>query len=127
MSDSLRTVMVVDDDELLRSLLEFKLVSKGFSVRTASDGESGLAAIRQARPDLVLLDAMMPGMDGFAVLQRLKSEPGLAEIPVIMLTARRQEADIVGALKSGVDDYIVKPFIIDELIMRVTRLLKPEA
>jgi DNA-binding response OmpR family regulator len=116
-------VLIADDDALLRSLVEFKLKAKGYAVAQAADGDEALAAIARERPGLVVLDAMMPGPDGFEVLRRMKADSALAGIPVVMLTARKLESDIVGALQAGASDYLVKPFIPDELAMRIARLL----
>jgi DNA-binding response OmpR family regulator len=116
-------VLVADDDALLRSLVEFKLKGRGYRVVTASDGTEALQVAGQSRPSLVVLDAMMPGTDGFEVLRRLKEELGYSNMPVVMLTARKQESDIVGALQLGAADYMVKPFIPEELVMRIARLL----
>ena len=121
------TVLIADDDALLRSLVEFKLKARGYAVLTAGDGDTALAVIAENRPGLVVLDAMMPGADGFEVLRRMKAEPDLAGIPVVMLTARKLESDIVGALQAGASDYLVKPFIPDELSMRIARLLPPRS
>ena len=108
---------------MLVKLVEYKLTHDGFEVITAADGEQALAAAKSALPDLVILDAMMPGLDGFEVLRRLKEDPSTREIVVVMLTARRLEHDIVGGLKIGAADYIVKPFLPDELLARVRRLM----
>jgi DNA-binding response OmpR family regulator len=116
-------VVVADDDALLRSLVEFKLKARGYRVITAGDGDEALSTITRERPDLVVLDAMMPGADGFEVLRRMKAEAALSAIPVVMLTARRLESDIVGALQLGASDYLVKPFIPEELAMRIARLV----
>jgi len=116
-------VLIADDDALLRSLIEFKLSARGYQVIPAADGHEALRLIENERPDLIILDSMMPGMDGFAVLQSIKSKPELASIPVVMLTARKQESDIVGALQQGASDYVTKPFIPEELAMRVARLI----
>ena len=116
-------ILVCDDDELLRELLQFRLKAKGFDVVVASDGREALASIQTTYPDAVVLDAMMPGMDGFEVLRRLREEDGTRDIPVIMLTARKGERDIVDALRLGASDYLSKPFIPDELSARLMRLL----
>lgn len=116
-------VLVADDDPLLRSLVEFKLKSRGYRVLNAADGHEALQLASQERPDLIVLDAMMPGPDGFEVLRRLKEELGFEAVPVVMLTARKRESDIVGALQLGAADYMVKPFIPEELAMRIARLL----
>lgn len=117
-----RRILIADDDPLLRALLVHRLSADEYQVITAEDGSEALAAIADQRPDLVVLDALMPVMDGFEVLRRLKAG-GLSDAPVIMLTALKREQDIVGALELGAADYLVKPFIPDELAHRVRRLL----
>lgn len=116
-------ILVVDDDELLRDLLEFKLRSRGYEVELAEDGEAALEAASASPPDLIVLDGMMPGLDGFQVLQRLADGGATREVPVIMLTARRQEQDVVAGLSLGAQDYLVKPFLPDELVLRIQRIL----
>ncbi len=116
-------ILVCDDDPLLVQLVEFRLRAKDFEVETAADGEEALAQIRNNPPDLVVLDAMMPGIDGFELLVRIKEDDQLAKIPVVMLTARKGEKDIVSALERGAADYLVKPFIPDELLARIQRIL----
>lgn len=121
---SVRRILVADDDPLLRALLVHRLSADGYQVATAEDGSQALAVIAEQQPDLIVLDALMPVMDGFEVLRRLKAG-GLSDAPVIMLTALKREQDIVGALQLGAADYLVKPFIPDELGHRVRRLLMP--
>lgn len=121
-----RTILICDDDELLVDLLEYRLGARGFRVRVARDGGEAMAMVAQQAPDAIVLDAMMPVMDGYQVLRRLRGDAATAAIPVIMLTARKQERDIVGALELGASDYLVKPFIPEELMTRLTRLLGPE-
>jgi DNA-binding response OmpR family regulator len=116
-------ILICDDDLLLLELVEFKLKAKGYSVVRAENGEDALVAMAAERPDLIVLDAMMPLLDGFEVLKRVKQDPNFAPVPVVMLTARRAEKDIVSALDRGADDYLVKPFIPDELLARISRLL----
>lgn len=116
-------ILIADDDPFLRELLVHKLSAAGHQVFTAEDGGSALAQAREMMHDLVVLDAMMPIVDGFEVLRRLRADPATAAIPVIMLTSLRREEDIVGALKLGAADYLVKPFIPDELVARIGRLL----
>lgn len=118
-----RTILVCDDDPLLIELMEFRLRAKGFDVAIARDGAEALQRTDEVRPAAIVLDAMMPRVDGFEVLSRLKANAALADIPVIMLTARKSENDIVSALDKGADDYLVKPFIPDELMARLSRLL----
>jgi DNA-binding response OmpR family regulator len=116
-------ILVADHDALLRELLEYKLSARGYDVLTAEDGEGALALIRAERPDLVVLDAMMPVRDGFDVLRQMKLDAEVADIPVVMLTARKQESDIVGALDLGAADYLVKPFNPEELLARIARII----
>lgn len=115
-------ILIADDDPLLRSLLVHRLSADGHDALVAGDGAEALAAITEQKPDLIVLDALMPIMDGFEVLRRLKAGQ-LSTAPIIMLTALKREQDIVGALQLGAADYLVKPFIPDELSERVRRLL----
>ena len=116
-------ILIADDDPLLRSLLVHRLSADGHDVLVAGDGSQALASIAEQKPDLIVLDALMPIMDGFEVLRRLKADR-LSTAPIIMLTALKREQDIVGALQLGAADYLVKPFIPDELSERVRRLLR---
>lgn len=104
-------ILICDDDELLVDLLEHRLSAHGFDVLVARDGGEAVAAAAEQRPDAIVLDAMVPVMDGYEVLRRLRSRDETAAIPVIMLTARKQERDILDALELGARDYLVKPFI----------------
>lgn len=122
-----RLILVCDDDPLLVDLLDYRLSARGYRVATARDGEEALAQVAAAQPDAVVLDAMMPVIDGYEVLRRLRADEAGPRIPVIMLTARQRERDIVGALELGADDYMVKPFIPEELVARLTRLIGPAA
>lgn len=122
MIDSTR-ILVCDDDPLLIELMDFRLRAKGYDVEVARDGAEALEKAASVEPAAIVLDAMMPRVDGFEVLARLKADTDLADIPVIMLTARKSENDIVSALDKGADDYLVKPFIPDELMARLSRLL----
>lgn len=117
-------VVIADDDELLVKLLTHKLSQMGIEVASAYDGESGLELISTVQPDLVILDGMMPGMDGLEVLKRLKQDEDTKNIPVIFLSARKMEEDIVTGLNFGADDYLVKPFMPEELFARIKRLLR---
>lgn len=116
-------ILIADDDPLLRTLVEHKLSAAGHQVVGVEDGEAAMREIAARRPDLVVLDAMMPILDGFEVLRRLKADPDTASLPIIMLTALKREQDIVGALELGAADYLVKPFIPDELVARIRRFL----
>ena len=118
-----KCILVCDDDPLLVDLLDYRLTSRGYDVTIARDGGEALARLQEARPDAIVLDAMMPVADGYEVLRRIREDEALAAIPVIMLTARKQERDIVEALELGASDYIVKPFIPEELVARLGRLL----
>jgi DNA-binding response OmpR family regulator len=116
-------ILVCDDDDMLIELLQHRISARGFVVVAARDGGEALRLAKDERPDAIVLDAMMPVMDGHQVLRQLRADPETAAVPVIMLTARRQERDIVGALELGANDYLVKPFIPDELIARLNRLI----
>ena len=116
-------ILIVDDDDLLRSLLQYRLSADGHEVLALEDGSRVLSTVQDNQPDLIVLDAMMPVMDGFEILRRLKSGPSPDSTPVIMLTALKREADIVGALELGAADYLAKPFIPDELSQRIRRIL----
>jgi DNA-binding response OmpR family regulator len=116
-------ILVADDDPLLVELIEFKLTSRGYDVLTASDGEAALASCIAQRPDLLVLDAMMPVLDGYEVLRRLREDGRTRSIPVIMLTARRKESDVLSGLALGARDYLVKPFIPEELVARIGKVL----
>lgn len=115
------TILVVDDDAKIRSLLKRSLTYEGYTVYEAADGPSALEQVERLWPDLVILDVMLPGMDGLAVCRRLRE---MGEVPVLMLTARDEVADRVQGLDSGADDYVVKPFALEELLARVRALLR---
>lgn len=118
------TVLVIDDEKDLIELIRYNLEKDGFEVKGAVDGESGLALAAQELPDLILLDLMLPGIDGLEVCRMLRSETRTARIPVIMLTARGAESDRVVGLELGADDYVTKPFSPRELTARVKALLR---
>ena len=111
-------VLAVDDEPNVLRLVEIKLSKAGFKVLTAHDGEEGLSKALSEKPDIVLLDVMMPKMDGYSVLAEIKAQLDPAPI-VLMLTAKGQETDVVRGLTTGADDYIVKPFAPRELVARV--------
>jgi DNA-binding response OmpR family regulator len=121
------TVLVVDDDQDIRELVTWKLEASGFTVLGEPDGEAGLAAALEVGPDLVLLDWMMPRMSGLEVCRALRDDPATAQVPVILLTAKAQEADIQRGFAAGADDYIVKPFSPRELVSRVDAVLARSA
>ncbi|MGN6302704.1 MAG: MtrAB system response regulator MtrA [Angustibacter sp.] len=114
-------VLVVDDDTALAEMLGIVLRGEGFDPVHCGDGEAALAAFRDVRPDLVLLDVMLPGVDGIEVCRRIRSESG---VPIVMLTAKSDTVDVVVGLESGADDYVVKPFKPKELIARVRARLR---
>ena len=116
-------VLICDDDPLLLELMEFRLRAKGYEVIKAVDGAEALEKVQRDAPDVVVLDAMMPKADGLEVLARIKGDPTLSDTPVVMLTARKGQKDIVSALDKGADDYLVKPFIPEELLARLARLI----
>ena len=117
--------LVVEDDDQIVHILRFILEREGFEVSAARDGRAAEAFIDTlAPPALVTLDVMLPHTDGFALLARIRAKAGWATVPVVLLTARSQEKDIVRALDAGANDYLVKPFKPDEFRARVRRLLK---
>ena len=118
-------VLVVDDDPTVSDVVRRYLELAGFEATMAADGLSALAAVRERRPDLVVLDLMLPGMDGLEVCRRLRDDD--AEVPVIMLTALGEEADRVVGLSLGADDYVTKPFSPRELVLRVQSVLRRSA
>jgi two-component system phosphate regulon response regulator PhoB len=120
-------VLVVEDDEGIREMLKYNLTTAGFSVQEASDGASGLRSARSGRPDLILLDLMLPGMSGFDFCRALRKS---SRVPIIMITAKDAEVDKIVGLELGADDYITKPFSIREVLARVNAVLRraqPEA
>lgn len=123
MSQSTNQILIADDDPLLVELLEYKLETQGYEVLKANDGPSALEVAQQRLPALIVLDAMMPGFDGFEVLRRLKSDETTAGIPVVMLTARKAENDVLQGLSLGAHDYLVKPFMPQELVTRISKML----
>ncbi len=120
-------ILIIDDDDLLTELLRYTLEGHGHEVLIASDGARGLAVLREHPVDLVVLDGILPGLDGLEVLRRMRENPATRELPVIMLSARKQERDVLGGLSSGADDYLVKPFIPEELALRVDKRLEARA
>lgn len=119
-----RTVLVVEDEEPIREMLQYGLERFGFSVRCVGSGEAALAAVAQERPNLILLDLMLPGMDGLEVCRSLKRDQETGTLPIIILTARDSEADIVTGLEIGADDYLTKPFSPRILSARLRAVLR---
>jgi two-component system, OmpR family, alkaline phosphatase synthesis response regulator PhoP len=118
-----QTILVVDDDPAVSRLVEINLAQVGYQVQLAADGEEALALVAAAKPDLIILDVMMPRLDGFEALKRLRADPGTAEIPVIMLTARAQDEDVFEGYGRGAQWYLTKPFAPNELRAAVRRIL----
>ena len=116
-------VLAADDDEDILELVAFRLERSGYTVLRAHDGEQALELARRERPDLAVLDVMMPKLDGFELTKRLRAEDGTSRMPIILLTARAQDADIVRGFDMGADDYIRKPFSPQELGTRVQAIL----
>jgi len=119
-----KTVMIVDDSRTVAWILRETLESLGYRVRCAYSGEDALDMIDTQRPDLVILDVKMPGLDGFEVLDRLRRDARFASVPIVMLTSMGQEADVVRGFGLGADDYVLKPFSPVELMARVRRLVQ---
>ena len=119
-------ILIADDDPILVEILKFRLEGAGHSVSVAKDGEEALAMVQSGAPQLIVLDSMMPILSGPEVLAQLKSDEALRDIPVVMLTARDSEADIVAGLKGGAAEYLTKPFSKDELLNTIRQYV-PQA
>lgn len=117
-------ILVADDDDLLGELLRFKLEDAGHEVTIVEDGEAALLSARSGVFDLLVLDAMMPILSGFEVLKALREGVRQASLPVVMLTSRKAREDVLAALQTGANDYLTKPFIPDELVVRVEAILR---
>ena len=117
------TILVVDDDPVILQLLQVNFEMEGFIVITAADGREGVDRTRADRPDIVVSDVMMPKMSGIELVAELKADPDTADIPVLLLTAKAQQADIGAGIDAGADDYVTKPFEPLDLVDRVNRLL----
>jgi two-component system, OmpR family, alkaline phosphatase synthesis response regulator PhoP len=117
-------ILAVDDEEDILELLKFNLLREGYQVSCATSGEQALRLVRSENPDLIVLDLMLPGIDGLEVTRRLKNDPDTKGIPVLMLTAKGEEADIVTGLELGADDYITKPFSPRILVARARAVLR---
>jgi two-component system phosphate regulon response regulator PhoB len=117
-------VLVVEDERDIAALVAYHLTKEGYRVRTAEGGSEALEAVTAERPDLVLLDLMLPGFSGYEVLSEMRRRPELADLPVVVLTARKDEADRVKGLELGADDYVTKPFSPRELVLRVGAVLR---
>jgi len=117
-------ILVVEDERDISALVAYHLTKEGYRVRTAEGGQEALEAAEGERPDLLILDLMLPGFSGYDVLQEMRRRAALTDVPVIVLTARREEADRVKGLELGADDYVTKPFSPRELILRVGAVLR---
>ena len=117
------SILVADDDVDIRELVEFKLSTMGHDIVAVGDGAAAVEACRAEKPDLAVLDVMMPGVSGLDAIREIRSDPSLAVLPVILLSARAQESDVETGFDSGADDYITKPFSPRELASRVQALL----
>jgi two-component system, OmpR family, alkaline phosphatase synthesis response regulator PhoP len=122
--DQEKTILIVEDEEDILALLHFNLIKAGYVANCVGSGDEALSAIRAHKPDLVLLDLMLPGLDGLEVCRLLRNEDSTKELPIIMLTARGEEEDVVRGLELGADDYITKPFSMKVLLARVQTVLR---
>lgn len=118
------TILIVEDDESLRTLMEYNFVKEDFDVLTAKDGEEALLKVEEDKPDLVVLDWMLPSVSGIEVCRQLRQKPETKGLPIIMLTARAEESDRIRGLDTGADDYVVKPFSMEELVARIRAVLR---
>jgi len=120
-----KKILIVEDDKFLRELISQKLVREGYDIAEAIDGEKGIKAVREEKPDLILLDLILPGIDGFEVLTKIKEDPKIAQIPVIILSNLGQKDDIERGLKMGAVDYLIKAhFTPGEIIEKIKTSLK---
>lgn len=117
-------ILIIEDDEIVSRTIERSLRTQDFKVTVARSGIEGLKIARRQAPDLVILDVIMPGMDGYTVCREMRADPKLSSVPVLFLTARIKDEDKITGFKAGADDYLSKPFNIDELILRVRAILR---
>ncbi|MDD3287384.1 MAG: response regulator [Alphaproteobacteria bacterium] len=117
------TILIADDDVMIRDLLEYKFRMTGYHVVLAEEGEQALSMMQQSPPDLAILDRMMSGYDGMTILQKMREDPRLKNVPVIFLTAKKSEADVMEGLNQGAADYIIKPFNPSEVVFRCMKVL----
>lgn len=120
-------ILIIEDEDDIRELVRYNLERENFSVSEAESGETGLKAVAQKKPDLILLDLMLPGKDGLQICRELKQSPDNSRIPVMMMTAKGEESDVVTGLELGAEDYIVKPFSPKVLVARVKAVLRRKA
>lgn len=119
----MKKILLAEDEDTIARLVQFKLEKSGFEVTSVRNGREALEQLRENRPDLILLDVMMPEINGIEVLERIKRDDALKDVPVIMLSARGQKADIERCLSSGAVDYILKPFAPSELVKRINTFI----
>lgn len=121
----MKTILIIEDDDFFRELIRKKLTSKDFSFLEAVNGETGIEMMKEKKPDLVLLDLLLPNIDGFEVVTQIKSDPEISNIPIIVLSNLGQKEDIDRALKLGASDYLIKSqFDIDQVIEKITNVLQ---
>lgn len=119
------SIMIIEDDRIISGLLQYILSRRGYQIHVAGDGRLASAMIEEiVPPELILLDVMLPFIDGFELLEQIRSKQNWSNVPIIMLTSKAQEKNIVRALEAGADDYIVKPFQPEELVARVRRFVR---
>lgn len=119
-----QSILVVEDEEDIRELINYNLTREGFRVEAVSTGEEALQSLKKSTPDLILLDLMLPGVDGLEVCRRMKSNANTSSVPVVIVTAKGEEADVVTGLEMGADDYVIKPFSPRVLLARVRAVLR---
>jgi two-component system alkaline phosphatase synthesis response regulator PhoP len=118
-----KKILIIEDDPATSRLVDYSLNHHGYQVITSSNGMEGLRKARTESPDLIILDVMLPGMDGFEICHRLKADPATAQIPILMFSAKAQEIDKDTGIKVGADDYLTKPSAPSEIVSRVAKLL----
>jgi len=120
-----KTILIIEDDKFLRELISQKLIKEGYNISEAVDGEEGIKKIKEEKPGLVLLDLILPGIDGFEVLTKMREDPSLSSIPVIILSNLGQKEDVERGLKLGAADYLIKAhFTPDEIIDKIKTVMK---
>lgn len=127
MSTPTRSILIADDEPALLRLMEFVLVKQGYVLRLVANGEDALQEVARERPDLVILDIMMPKLDGYAVAERLRAEESTQNLPIILLSAKAQSEDIERGETIGVNRYITKPFVLDEFVQTIRDVLSEAA
>jgi DNA-binding response OmpR family regulator len=123
-ADGRKRILIADGDALIRRFVGALLANNGYEVHVAADGESALQSAATLRPHLLVIDLVLPGMDGFEVLHALKGDPAAARLPVMVLSVKDREEDVVKALGLGAEDYVSKPFSTQELLARIRKILE---